>query len=157
MKKVTPFLWYRGQAEEAAKFYVSVIPRSRILSVTRNSSSGTGKVGSVMAVRFRLDGQEFVAFNGAPGVKFTWAVSMFVTCKDQREVDRVYGRLVRGGKPLACGWLQDKYGLPWQIIPKGMLEMIAHRDQAKAERAVQAMLKMVKIDFNKIRKAFQGK
>ncbi len=157
MKKVTPFLWYNGKAEEAARFYVSVISNSKILSVTKNASSGTGPVGKVMAVRFSLGGQEFMAFNGGPRFKFTWAFSMFVNCKDQREVDRIWGKLVRGGKPLQCGWLEDRYGLAWQIIPRGMLEMIGHRDHVKAGRAVQAMLKMVKIDIGRIRNAFDGK
>ena len=97
-----------------------------------------------------------MAFNGGPRIKFTWAVSMFVTCKDQREVDRLWAKLVKGGKPSQCGWLQDKYGLFWQIIPRALMEMIGHKDQAKAGRAVQAMLKMVKIDVAKLRRAFDG-
>ncbi len=156
MKQVTPFLWYNDQAEQAARFYVSLFKHSKVLSVTRNASEGTGPKGKVMTVRFRLNGQEFMAFNGGPRIKFTWAVSMFVTCKDQREVDRLWAKLVKGGKPSQCGWLQDKYGLFWQIIPRALMEMIGHKDQAKAGRAVQAMLKMVKIDVAKLRRAFDG-
>ena len=119
MKKVTPFLWFKDQAEQAARFYVSLFKNSRVISVTRNAVGVTGPKGKVMAVRFRLDGQEFMAFNGGPMFKFTWAYSMFVTCKDQREVDRLWGKLVRGGKPSQCGWLEDRFGLPWQIVPRG--------------------------------------
>ena len=156
MKQVTPFLWYKGQAEQAAWFYVSLFKGSKVLSVTHNATHLTGKKGKVMTVRFRLNGQEYVAFNGAPGIKFNWAFSMFVNCKDQREADRLWGRLAKGGKPLMCGWVEDRFGLCWQVVPRGLLEMIGHKDKAKAERATKAMMKMVKIDIAKVRRAFNG-
>ena len=156
MKQVTPFLWFRKDAEKAARLYVSLFRNSKILAIARNTTGITGKPGRVMTVRFRLNGQEYLAFNGGPDLKLTTAYSMFVTCKDQQEVDRLWNKLVKGGRPIQCGWLEDRYGLAWQIIPNGMLELIGHKDRTKAGRAARAMLKMVKIDFARIKSAFRG-
>ena len=154
MQKITTFLMFNDQADAAVNLYTSVFKNSKIVSMHR---AGPSPTDAVMSATFQLEVQQFMAFNGGPRFKFTWAISMFVTCKDQKEVDRVWKKLVAGGKSLQCGWLEDRYGLAWQIIPSGMLDMIGHRDRVKAGRAVQAMLRMVKIDIGQIRRAFAGK
>ncbi len=151
MQKVTPFLWFNTEAEAAAKFYTSIFKNSKILSVM------PGPDGNAMGVSFELEGQEFKAINGGPQFKFTEAISLFVDCKDQKEVDYFWEKLSVGGKTQQCGWLKDKYGLSWQIIPAALGDMLGDDDREKANRAMQAMLAMEKIDIAGLKKAFDGK
>jgi predicted 3-demethylubiquinone-9 3-methyltransferase (glyoxalase superfamily) len=153
MPKITPFLWFDKEAEQAAKFYVSVFKNSKILDVARNTPSTPGKTGSVLTIKFRLDGQVFTALNGGPQFKFNNAVSFVIPCKTQKEVDYYWSKLSKGGKEIQCGWLTDKYGLAWQIVPDVLLEFITGKDKAKAERVMSAMMKMVKLDIAKLRAA----
>lgn len=155
MPKITPFLWFDGQAEEAAKFYVSVFKNSKILRVTRYGDAGPGPKGSVMTVEFELDGEEFTALNGGPEFKFTEAVSFTVHCKTQAEVDEFWNKLSAGGKEVECGWLKDKYGLSWQITPDILSEMLNDPDPQKAKRVMEAMMKMKKIDIDALKKAYE--
>lgn len=156
MPKITPFLWFDTQAEEAANFYVSVFKNSKITSVTRYGDAGPGKAGSVMTVAFELDGQEFTALNGGPEFQFTHAVSFVVNCKDQDEVDYFWEKLSEGGQEVQCGWLRDKYGLSWQIVPEGISEVLAGDDDEGSQRAMKAMLGMTKLDINELRRAYAG-
>jgi len=153
MKRITPFLWFDGRAEEAAKFYVSVFKRSKIQSVTRYNRSGPGPVGSVMTVNFKLLGQKFTALNGGPVFKFNPAVSFVVHCETQKEVDYYWKKLSAGGKEVQCGWLQDKFGLSWQIVPHSLLELIGDKNPEKAARVTKAMLGMIKLDIKALRRA----
>ena len=148
MQKISPFLWFDGQAEEAARFYVSIFKkRSKILSVSRYNEAGPGKKGRAMSVTFRLEGQEFLALNGGPMFKFTPAISFFVHCKDQKEVDYYWDRLLEGGgRPNQCGWLNDRYGLSWQIVPIQLGRLLGSKDEKKSARVMAAMLQMVKLD-----------
>jgi predicted 3-demethylubiquinone-9 3-methyltransferase (glyoxalase superfamily) len=150
MQKITPFLWFDGQAEQAAKYYVSVFENSKIVSV----SPGPG--GAAMSVEFELDGQLFYALNGGPDYKFTPAISLFVSCENQQEVDMYWEKLSAGGKTQPCGWLQDRWGLSWQIIPSILGKLLSDKDRAKAQRAMQAMLKMSKIDIQGLEQAARG-
>src|SRR5690242_16312150 len=154
MQKITPFLWYDSQAEEAANFYVSIFKNSRILNVSRYGEAGPGPKGSAMSVTFELDGQRFIALNGGPHFKFTPAISFFVDCQDQQEVDDLWNKLSLGGRIDHCGWLQDKFGLSWQIIPSILGEMLGDKDPVKSKNVMQAMLKMNKIDVQGLRKAY---
>jgi len=157
MQRITPFLWYAKEAEEAAAFYVSIFPDSRINRVvSMPSESPSGPPGSVKSVDFVLFGQEFVAMTAGPLDPFNHAVSFVVNCKDQAEIDRYWDALLDGGTPEQCGWLKDRYGLSWQIVPTVLGEMMAERDPAKAKRASDAMMKMVKIDIAALQKAFAG-
>jgi len=156
MQKITPFLWFDTQAEEAAKFYASIFPNSKILSVARYGDAGPGPKGSVMTVEFELDGQRMIALNGGPHFKFTEAISLSVDCKDQKEVDRYWTRLSQGGQESMCGWLKDKYGLSWQVTPGILGKLISDKDAKKAKRVMEAMLKMRKIDIAAL-KAAAGK
>jgi predicted 3-demethylubiquinone-9 3-methyltransferase (glyoxalase superfamily) len=157
MQKITPFLWYAKEAEEAAAFYVSIFPDSRITRVvSMPSESPSGPPGSVKIVDFVLFGQEFVAMTAGPLDPFNHAVSFVVNCKDQAEIDRYWEALLDGGTPEQCGWLKDRYGLSWQIVPTVLGEMMSERDPAKAKRASDAMMKMVKIDIAALQKAFAG-
>lgn len=151
---ITPFLWFDDQAEAAAKFYVSVFKNARIGKITRYGPAGPGRQGSVMTVSFRLDGQEFIALNGGPHYKISPGVSFFVSCKTQKEVDRLWAKLSRGGKNMRCGWLTDKFGVTWQIIPDGLLELLHGPDPAKSQRAMHAMFQMRKLDITKLRRAY---
>ncbi len=153
MRKITPFLWFDHQAEEAANFYVSIFKNSKVGNITRYGDGGPGPKGSVMTVSFELDGQPFMALNGEPAFHFTEAISMFVHCENQQEVDELWGKLLAGGEKSRCGWLKDKYGLSWQIIPSGLMEALGNKDPEKAKRAMQAMLQMDKIDIERIRNA----
>ena len=156
-QKITTFLWYDDQAEEAAKFYTSLFKNSKITDVARYSEAGPGKLGSVMTVVFELEGQEFIALNGGPEFKFTEAISLMVECEDQEEVDQLWEKLTAdGGQEQACGWLKDKYGLCWQIIPRGFLELVTDPDRDKSSRAMQAMFNMKKLDLKSARKAYEG-
>ena len=147
MQKITPFLWFDTQAEEAAKFYASVFPNSKILKTARYGEAGPGRKGSVMTVEFELAGQRMIALNGGPHFKFTEAISLSVDCKDQKEVDRYWTRLSQGGQESMCGWLKDKYGLSWQINPSILGKLLSDKDAKKAKRVMEAMLKMKKIDI----------
>ena len=146
MHKITPFLWFDDQAEQAAEFYVSVFDNSRITSITHYGQTGPGEPGQVMTVEFELDGQPVTALNGGPHFKFTEAVSFSVSCEDQAEVDRYWNALLNGGEESQCGWLKDRFGFSWQIVPAAMLRLLADPDRAKANRAMAAMLKMKKLD-----------
>jgi predicted 3-demethylubiquinone-9 3-methyltransferase (glyoxalase superfamily) len=153
MRTITPFLWFDHQAEEAANLYVSVFPGSRITSVSRYGEAGPGPKGSVMTIAFELDGQPFTALNGGPLFRFTEAISFVVDCKTQEEVDRYWDRLSDGGHEGQCGWLKDRFGLSWQIIPSTLGEMLTDPDPGKARKVMEAMLRMKKIDVAELRKA----
>jgi predicted 3-demethylubiquinone-9 3-methyltransferase (glyoxalase superfamily) len=154
MQKITPFLWFDDKAEEAMNFYVSIFKNSKVGSITRYGEAGPGPRGTVMSATFQLDGQDFFALNGGPLFKFTEAISFFVNCETQQEVDELWDKLSSGGKPSRCGWLKDKYGLSWQIIPSVLGRMLGDKDPAKAQRVMQAMLQMEKIDIAKLRQAY---
>jgi predicted 3-demethylubiquinone-9 3-methyltransferase (glyoxalase superfamily) len=157
MQKITPFLWFDDKAEDAANFYVSIFPNSRIIEVARYSDAGPAPAGSVMTVTFSLDGQELIALNGGPHFKLSHAVSLFVSCETQEEVDVLWEKLLAGGgAPSQCGWLVDRYGLSWQIIPRVLLELTQDKDPARAKRVAEAMFKMIKIDIAALRKAHAG-
>ena len=161
MQRITPFLWFDNQAEEAVKFYTSIFKNSRIGKITRYDEAGEKasgrRAGSVMTVEFQLEGQEFVALNGGPQFKFTEAVSFVVNCATQAELDRFWKKLSAGGKEVQCGWLRDKYGLSWQIVPTVLGELLSDQDAARSRRVMQAMLKMVKLDIKELKQAAQGK
>jgi len=156
MQKITPFLWFDTQAEEAAKFYASVFPNSKILKTARYGEAGPGPKGSVMTVEFELDGQRMIALNGGPQFKFTEAISLSVDCKTQEEVDRYWTKLSQGGKEQPCGWLKDKYGLSWQVNPAILGELLSGPDAKKAKRVMEAMLKMKKIDIAALKAAAEA-
>ena len=156
MQKITPFLWFDTQAEEAAKFYASIFPNSKILNVARYGEAGPGPKGSVMTVEFELDGQRVIALNGGPQFKFTEAISLSVDCKTQEEVDHYWTKLSQGGKEQPCGWLKDKYGLSWQVNPAILGELLSGPDAKKAKRVMEAMLKMKKIDIAALKAAAEG-
>ena len=155
MQKITPFLWFDDKAEEAMHFYVSIFKNSKIGTVTRYGEAGPGPKGTVMSATFQLDGQEFFALNGGPHYKFTPAISLFVNCETQQEVDELWDKLSAGGRKDRCGWLQDKYGLSWQIIPSLLGRLLHDEDAKKAQRVMQAMLQMDKIDMKKLEQAYQ--
>ncbi len=155
MQKITPFLWFNNQAEEAAKFYTSVFKNSKITSVARYGEAGPGPKGMAMTVAFQLDGQEFVGLNGGPHFKFTEAVSFVINCKTQEEVDYYWGKLSEGGREVQCGWLKDQYGLSWQVVPIVLSELLQDKDAAKAKRVMETMLKMIKIDINVLKQAYK--
>ena len=156
-QKITPFLWYAKEAEEAAAFYASIFPDSRVIRVTSlPSESPSGPAGSVKIVEFVLFGQPFTAMSAGPLDPFNHAVSFVVTCDDQAELDRYWNALLKGGSPEQCGWLKDRFGLSWQIVPTVLGEMMGDPDRAKAKRASDAMMKMVKIDIAALQAAFAG-
>jgi predicted 3-demethylubiquinone-9 3-methyltransferase (glyoxalase superfamily) len=161
MHKINPFLWFDNQAEEAVKFYTSIFKQSRILKVVRLSEAGakaTGKPkGSVMTIKFQLGGLEFVALNGGPYFKFTEAISFVVNCETQKEGDTFWKKLSRGGSEGQCGWLKDKYGVSWQIVPTALIRMLNDQDDDKAQRVMQVMLQMRKIDIKKLEQAYKAK
>ncbi|HET8576357.1 MAG TPA: VOC family protein [Methylomirabilota bacterium] len=161
VQRITPFLWFDHQAEEAAKLYVSIFKNSRIGSVTRydeEASRAAGRPkGSVMTVAFELDGQEFTALNGGPMFKFTEAISLVVNCETQDEVDHFWRKLSDGGEEVQCGWLKDRFGVSWQVVPVSLVEMLQDADPEKARRVMGAMLKMKKIDIGGLRKAYEGR
>jgi predicted 3-demethylubiquinone-9 3-methyltransferase (glyoxalase superfamily) len=160
-QKITPCLWFDTEAEEAAKFYVSIFKDSKIRSVNRYGKGGQevhGKpAGSVMAVEFEIEGQKFVGLNGGPQFKFDEAISFQIHCKSLDEIDYYWSRLTEGGKEVACGWLKDKFGLSWQVVPTALLEMMSDKDPAKTERVTNAFMKMKKFDIAKLRQAFEGR
>jgi predicted 3-demethylubiquinone-9 3-methyltransferase (glyoxalase superfamily) len=152
-QKITPFLWFDNQAEEAMNFYLSVFKNSRALQVTRYGDAGPGPNGKVMTVSFELNGQEFNAINGGPHMKITPAISFVIHCATQEEVDYYWDKLGAGGAIQQCGWLADKFGLSWQVVPTSMLEILAGKDSARAQRAMAAMMKMVKLDIKTLEQA----
>lgn len=155
MQKISPFLWFDTQAEEAAKFYTSIFKDSEITNVSYYPEGAPGQGGSVMTVSFRLFGQEFMALNGGPLFKFTEAISFVVNCETQEEIDRYWSRLTEGGEEVQCGWLKDKYGLSWQIVPRVMGEL-ATGDPEKSGRMMKAMMGMVKLDIAALQRAYNG-
>jgi len=156
LPRITPFLWFDDKAEEAANFYVSVFKNSKIGSVARYGDAGPGPKGSVMTVSFELEGQPFIALNGGPLYTFSPAISFFVDCKTQQEVDELWDKLTAGGGEVECGWLRDKYGLSWQIIPTALLELMQDKDPVKSQRVFKAMLQMTKIDIEGLQRAYRG-
>ncbi|HWY05934.1 MAG TPA: VOC family protein [Candidatus Acidoferrales bacterium] len=157
MQKITPFLWFDGNAEEAANFYISIFKNSKMGKISRYGDAGPGPKGSVMSVTFQIEGQDFFALNGGPQFKFTPAISFFVNCETQKEVDELWEKLSAGGRTDRCGWLQDKYGVSWQIIPTVLGQLLGDKDPQRAKRAMQAMLQMTKIDGNALQQAAEGK
>jgi predicted 3-demethylubiquinone-9 3-methyltransferase (glyoxalase superfamily) len=155
MQKITPFLWFDHEAEEAMNFYVSIFKNSKIISLTRYGEGGPGPAGEVMTGTFQLEGQEFMALNGGPDHKFTEAISFFVDCKTQEEVDELWNKLTEGGEEGPCGWLKDKFGVSWQIIPTVLGELLGDPDPARSQRVMQAMLQMKKIDIKALQEAYR--
>ena len=156
MQKITPFLWFDGKAEEAMNFYVSTFKNSKVLGVNRCGEDGPGPIGTVMSARFQLEGQEFIALNGGPHFSFTPAISFFVDCETQPEVDELWEKLSEGGEKQRCGWLKDKFGLSWQVIPSVLGDLLQEKDAEKSERVWKAMLEMDKIDIKALKQAYQG-
>jgi predicted 3-demethylubiquinone-9 3-methyltransferase (glyoxalase superfamily) len=159
MSKISPCLWFDGEAEEAARFYVSLLPDSRIEKIQKNPVDGpAGKAGSVLVVEFSLAGQHFMALNGGMRVEYTHAVSFMIDCADQAEVDRLWQALSsNGGSVERCGWLRDRYGVSWQIVPSALMQYLGGSDSAGAQRAMAAMLQMVKLDIAGLKRAYEGK
>jgi predicted 3-demethylubiquinone-9 3-methyltransferase (glyoxalase superfamily) len=157
MQKIAPFLWFDNNAEEAMNYYVSIFPNSRILGVSRYGDAGPGPKGTVMVGTFEIDGLKFMALNGGPSHKLTEAFSLLVNCETQEEVDDLWEKLAAGGKRDRCGWVKDKFGLSWQIIPVSLGEMMQDQDPEKSKRVMEAMLKMDKIDIGLLKKAYEGK
>ena len=157
MQKISPFLWFDGKAEEAARFYISVFQNSKIGDILRNGPDGPGPQGSVLTVAFELDGQKFTALNGGPHYKFSPATSFVVNCETQDEVDYYWEKLSAGGKTMQCGWLDDKYGVTWQVVPSVLVKMLQDTDAEKARRVMQTMMQMVKLDIKPLQQAYDGK
>ena len=158
MQKITTFLWFNDQAEEAVNLYISLFKNSKTLNVARYGDAGPGPKGSAMTVTFQLDGQQFIALNGGPMFHFTEAISLSVNCENQQEVDDLWNRLTaNGGKESQCGWLKDKFGLSWQIVPSVLGKLLGDKDRVKANRAMQAMLQMKKLDIQRLQDAFDGR
>lgn len=155
MQKITPFLWFNTEADEAVNFYVSIFKNSKVGRVTRYGEGAPMPKGTVMTATFQLDGQEFMALNGGPVFHFTPAISLFVNCETQEEVDDLWEKLSKGGSKERCGWLKDKYGLSWQIIPSTLGQMLGDKDPKKSKRVMEAMLKMDKIDIKVLRQAYE--
>jgi predicted 3-demethylubiquinone-9 3-methyltransferase (glyoxalase superfamily) len=155
MQKITPFLWFNGQAEEAARLYTSLFKNSKIGSVARYGEAGPGPKGTAMSVTFELDGQEFIALNGGPQFTFSPAVSFLVSCETQEEVDRLWEKLSEGGQKQRCGWLQDKYGLSWQIVPSVLGKLLHDKDPEKSKKVMSAMMQMDKIDIAGLEQAYK--
>jgi predicted 3-demethylubiquinone-9 3-methyltransferase (glyoxalase superfamily) len=156
MQKITPFLWYDNNAEEAVNLYISVFKNSKITKFARYGDAGPGPKGSVMTIAFQLEGQDFIALNGGPIFKFTEAISLSVDCKTQQEVDELWEKLSAGGQPGQCGWLKDRFGLSWQIVPSALVEMLQDKDSEKSNRVMQAMMQMRKIEIARLRQAYEN-
>ncbi len=157
MDKISPCLWFDGNAEEAMNFYLSVFKDARVTDILRWGEGGMAPAGTVLTCSFELQGQTFTALNGGPQFKFTPAISFFVDCEDQAEVDELWDKLLAGGgKPSQCGWLDDRFGVSWQIVPKALPEMLRDPDPARAQRTMQAMMKMVKLDVAVLKQAYEG-
>jgi predicted 3-demethylubiquinone-9 3-methyltransferase (glyoxalase superfamily) len=155
MQKITPFLWFDDQAEDAMNFYVSIFKNSKVLSVARYGDAGPGPKGTVMTARFQLEGQEFIALNGGPQFQFTEAISFLVNCDRQEEVDYFWEKLSEGGERSRCGWLKDKFGLSWQIVPTVLGEMLQDKNAEKSQSVMKAMLQMDKIDIQGLKRAYE--
>ena len=156
MQKITPFLWFNDNAEEAMNFYVSIFKNSKVLNVVRYGDAGPGPKDSVMTGTFQLEGQQFTALNGGPQFPFTEAISLVVNCESQQEVDDLWSKLTAGGSESQCGWLKDKFGLSWQVVPRILPELLQSSDPEVAARTMEAMLQMIKLDVDKLREAAQG-
>lgn len=156
MQKIMPCLWFDANAEEAVNFYTSLFENSKVLSMSRYGDAGPGPKGSVMVAKFELEGQEFMALNGGPRFQFTPAISFLVNCKTQEEVDGLWEKLSAGGKTQPCGWLQDRFGLSWQVVPTILGELLADKDPKRSERVMKAMLQMRKIDIAALKRAYEG-
>jgi predicted 3-demethylubiquinone-9 3-methyltransferase (glyoxalase superfamily) len=154
-QKITTFLSFDNNAEEAVNHYISIFKNSQILNVTRNGEGGPGPKGSVLVISFQLEGQQFAAMNGGPAFKFTEAISLVVNCETQEEVDYFWDKLTAGGKPVQCGWLKDRFGLSWQIVPTILPQLLQDKDSAKAKRVMAAMMTMIKIDVKGLQEAAQ--
>ena len=154
--KLIPSLWFDTEAEDAARFYTSIFENSRILGVSRFNEAGPGTAGTVMAVEFELNGQRFVAINGGPQFPFTEAISFQIPCTTQEEVDRYWAALIEGGEEGRCGWLKDRFGLSWQVVPDGLGELMSDPDPERAARATQALMRMTKLDLGELRRAADG-
>ncbi len=157
MQKITPFLWFNDQAEEAMKYYTSIFKNSKPGEITYYGEAGPEPKGTVLTASFEIEGQEFVALNGGPAYSFTPAISFFVNCKTQAEVDYLWEKLGEGGRYDQCGWLSDKFGVSWQIVPEGLLDLLNSKDEEKSNRAMKCMLQMQKLDIAEIRRAYEGK
>jgi len=153
MQKINPFLWFNDQAEEAMNFYLSIFKNSKVVSVSRFGDAGPGPKGKVMVASFELEGQKFMALNGGPEFAFTEAISFLVNCETQQEVDYFWEKLLEGGQPSRCGWLKDKFGLSWQIVPTILLELLGDKDPEISKRVMQAMMQMIKLDMEKLKQA----
>ena len=156
MQKITPFLWFDGKAEEAMNFYISIFKNSKIVSVSRYGEGGPGPKGTVMTGTFQLEGQQFMALNGGPHFTFSPAISFFVNCETQHEVDELWEKLADGGEEQRCGWLKDKYGVSWQIVPSVLGKLLQDKDAKKSKRVMKAMLGMNKLDIEDLKKAYEG-
>ena len=156
MQKITPFLWFDNNAEEAMNFYVSIFKNSKVLTVSRYGEAGPGPSGTVMTAEFELEGQEFVALNGGPRFRFTEAISFVVNCETQEEVDYFWEKLSEGGQKSRCGWLKDKFGLWWQVVPTILAELMNDKDPEKSKRVMQSMLTMDKIEIEPLKRAHEG-
>jgi len=154
--KITPFLWFDHEAEEAARFYASIFPNSKIERIVRNTEAAPGPTGAVLSVEFSLDGQEFSALNGGPNFEFSPAISFVVHCRTQKEIDYYWDELLAGGEPSQCGWLTDKFGMSWQIVPEILPRLLGDENEARAERTMAAMMKMAKLDIDGLKKAWSG-
>ena len=153
LQKITPFLWFDGQAEEAVGFYTSIFKNSRIDGVTRYGDAGPGPKGSVMTIAFELEGQKFTAINGGPIFKFTEAISFVVNCETQQEIDHFWDKLSAGGQPSRCGWLKDKFGISWQVVPTALGRLLQSKDAEKTKRVMNALLQMDKLDIQRLEQA----
>jgi predicted 3-demethylubiquinone-9 3-methyltransferase (glyoxalase superfamily) len=156
MQKITPFLWFNDRAEEAVNFYTSIFKNSKILNIARYGEAGPRPAGSVMTVTFELEGQQFIALNGGPHYTFSPAISFFVDCETQAEVDNLWDKLSAEGSELQCAWLKDKFGVSWQIVPRALIELMQDKDAVKSQRAFGAMLQMTRIDIEGLRRAYRG-
>ena len=155
MQKITPFLWFDGQAEEAMNFYIAVFRNSKIVSKTRYGEEGPGPKGTVMAGTFELEGQQFIALNGGPQFTFSPAISFFVNCETQEEIDELWEKLSKGGEKQRCGWLKDKYGVSWQVVPAALGKMLNDADTVRSQRVMKAMLQMDKLDIEGLKQAYE--
>ena len=156
-QKITTFLWFDNQAEEAVNFYVSIFKNSRVGDIARYGDTGPGPKGQVMTAEFQIEGQQFTALNGGPQFKFTEAISLVVNCETQEEVDELWEKLSEGGEKVKCGWLKDKFGLSWQIVPTILKDLLKDKDVEKTNRVMQALLKMTKLDIAQLKAAYEGK
>ena len=157
MQKITPYLWFEDQAEEAARFYTSIFKNSKIDEISRYGEGGPAPAGSVMLVSFELDGQQFIALNGGPQFQFTEAISFVINCESQEEVDYMWDRLTEGGEESMCGWLKDRYGISWQVVPTALPELLNAPDPEAQQRVMEVFLKMSKIDLPTLRLAYEGR